>query len=527
MATPIRGETRPIPIKVGLMETQKLNANINASIHNRFDIEVIDAQTGKLKQKAYAENVVCNSLWTKLLVDGGGAYFAYIHYGTGTGTPAATDTSLFTFKAAKAVSATVTRVVDQVNHVYSSRKSISMLETESNDVTLTELGIGYSSSAASLCTHAMLKDMNGNQISIAKTATDIINVYATIFVHLNETTFDGGHIHIMHDQVLVQAKNEYGNLIRYLAGDVTTDRVLLYAAYQTSYPYYVDGYLNDYNGPTPRVATTKTYDAANKKLTVTAPRIAAADRNVAGGLSYLCFYGINLSTIQSSGYGWYPDVIVECGGSGMPATTITGEAIATGDGVTKDFATKFPFPTAATVFVDGVADPSVTVDATSPVSSDLQRFMQVEYADTDMISDHDTAFPVAGSKLILYNPLYAKGIASFKIYGGYYGTVSYSDDKVTWTPITISTNDGTVITVPTEAVHAKYWKLTHAEASSTTSPYIRTLVPAVDCSKSIHFTTPPASGAVITANYTTPVIAKDANHVFDFSMTIQLGEYTS
>ena len=45
--------------------------------------------------------------------------------------------------------------------------------------------------------------------------------------------------------------------------------------------------------------------------------------------------------------------------------------------------------------------------------------------------------------------------------------------------------------------------------------------------KNIHFTTAPASGAVITADYHTPTIAKDTNHVFDLTVTIQLGEYTS
>jgi hypothetical protein len=42
----------------------------------------------------------------------------------------------------------------------------------------------------------------------------------------------------------------------------------------------------------------------------------------------------------------------------------------------------------------------------------------------------------------------------------------------------------------------------------------------------IRFTTPPAEGAVITANYYTPVVAKDSDHVFDMSITIHLGEYT-
>ena len=62
----------------------------NVSIHNRFDIEVINARTGEIKQRAQAENVILNRLWTALLADNGNRYFGYIFYGSGSGTPAAT-----------------------------------------------------------------------------------------------------------------------------------------------------------------------------------------------------------------------------------------------------------------------------------------------------------------------------------------------------------------------------------------------------------------------------------------------------
>jgi hypothetical protein len=42
----------------------------------------------------------------------------------------------------------------------------------------------------------------------------------------------------------------------------------------------------------------------------------------------------------------------------------------------------------------------------------------------------------------------------------------------------------------------------------------------------VHFDTPPAAGAVITMDYDTDSVAKDENHVFDLTLTIQLGEYT-
>lgn len=43
--------------------------------------------------------------------------------------------------------------------------------------------------------------------------------------------------------------------------------------------------------------------------------------------------------------------------------------------------------------------------------------------------------------------------------------------------------------------------------------------------KNIHFTEPPAEGAVITADYTTPVIPKDDQHVFDLTVTLTFNEH--
>ena len=94
----IRGKKRPVVEALDIADSplvQKINSTLNASIHNRFDIEVIDAATGNVRQRAQAENIICDALWTRLFTPT--TYFNYIHYGTGSGTPSATDASLFTF----------------------------------------------------------------------------------------------------------------------------------------------------------------------------------------------------------------------------------------------------------------------------------------------------------------------------------------------------------------------------------------------------------------------------------------------
>ena len=69
----------------------------------------------------------------------------------------------------------------------SLKRKIQLGTSTANGSTLTEVGVAYGASSSNLATHAMLKDMNGNPISIPKTDTDIINVYATVYAHWNQS----------------------------------------------------------------------------------------------------------------------------------------------------------------------------------------------------------------------------------------------------------------------------------------------------------------------------------------------------
>ena len=101
----IRGNKRPVPAKAD----KALQLDFRASIHNRFDVEVRDAATGELRQRARGFNVICDALWDKLFYTSSGKwlprrYFNYVLYGSGSGTPSASDTALFNKIAALSVS---------------------------------------------------------------------------------------------------------------------------------------------------------------------------------------------------------------------------------------------------------------------------------------------------------------------------------------------------------------------------------------------------------------------------------------
>lgn len=364
MDSPIRGRAREL--------THKVEATVPMNIHNRFDIEVIDSRTGKIKQRAQAENVICNGYWGKI-----GSPCNSIVVGSGSGTPSATDTALFSPLNSYSNLNWTPNTANIGSGVLSETIGpATILETDLVGSTITEVGYGTTSA---IYTHAMLKDANGNQISIAKTSTDIVKVYCTIFVHFSTASLNGVEI---------------GSAPYYIIGILA----LVYNDVASSATYKFTGVDSN----TISVPTTFTNDSANKKLKFATARVAAASGNFSGGLNKI---GIDITS--------FPGLLV----TNLPASwysgsDIVGEAIGTGDGTTTAFATDFVYASNATIYADGVAVPAIVT-----------------------------------SQATLGN--------------------------------------------------------------------------------NIAITTPPAPGAVITADYHTPVIAKDANHVFDFTLTIQLGEYTS
>lgn len=176
------------------------------NIHNRFDIEVRDAVTGELKNSAVAYNIVLNQMYTRLC--GGSTYFVNIHFGSGTGTLDPARTSLFSHRGTKAaVNDTLVKSIP----VSSWKRKIVLNPEEFVGSTLSEVGVAFGAASTNLVTHSLLKDSDGSPISIVKTDTDVITIYATVFV-----TFDDSNPN------LVYIGMPSGNaLVNYLIGGGT------------------------------------------------------------------------------------------------------------------------------------------------------------------------------------------------------------------------------------------------------------------------------------------------------------------
>ena len=128
--------------------------NIEVGLHNEFEIVVTDAKTGKVKQTARAENIILNKLWDSYFTDY--RKFNNIHFGSGSATPAATDTSLTTFIAGRACS---TDSVDTstffTDGIIKRKRSIRIEDTEYVGYTISEVGFAQSTTSSTLCTKAL------------------------------------------------------------------------------------------------------------------------------------------------------------------------------------------------------------------------------------------------------------------------------------------------------------------------------------------------------------------------------------
>lgn len=274
-----------------------MNVKMDApKIHNRFDIYINGEQV------AYAENIILNQMWTKLTsrVE----FFRYIHYGTGTGTLAASRTALFNRIGDKfCVDVETVRAYPTSYR----RRKIELGLTEHNGSTLTEVGIA-DNSGNGLVTHAMLRDMNGNPVSILKTNVDILTIYATLYVVL-----DNSHPQL---KLINPATN---SLLSYLLGSgfpgaAVTAGMCGAAADMPS------GLLSTSIGSA-STAGSFTGDAANKRVVLSTPRFNVNDAN--GHIGELLFCDTARLALSASGI--------------YAGLDLTGIAVGTGDGVKNEF----------------------------------------------------------------------------------------------------------------------------------------------------------------------------------------------
>lgn len=514
----IRGQKMPF-------KNTKQIKPIPTRLHNRFDFEVRDGQTGEIKQRAYAENIILDSWWTRVFTPA--VANSHIHVGTGTGTLSADRTSLFTFLAAKATSV-VEYTGNKSEGWVAVKKSAQWSELENQNTAWREVGIAYGTSDSNLVTHALIKDMNGNPVTINKGTTDIITVYATVYFYFQPNADNTAEIVF---PVNFERASTLSLLILWalgLSSSIETYGAALYGNRKRTQGYVHGAYDTAYWFSN---TITKTMTAATKTLVITFPRLAAADGNVATGIGSF----ITCPNYISGSSPWFAGIWAKVPSTWFPYSSITAESIGTGDGSNLDFATDFPFVKNDGSFVlkknGDVVDPAdYTVDFEIPNQKYLEYYFNlIDWSDYTAApgQPQSSGGGQNGSWCIFENPFYASyGINKVKLA---YCALYTSDNGTDWTKILENIGGSeTQYTVTVGHENKRYWK--YVANGGTPDYYCRYFeCTALNAKKNVHFASgkAPDLGDTITADYRSLIVAKDANHVFDLSVTLVFQEKTT
>lgn len=499
----------------------KFSKEFKIGIHNRFDVEVVDVATGEIKQKARAFNVVLNNYYSVALNwPENHPSSSTIAVGGGTGTPSPSDTALFQSIGNAQYNASL---YGSYNRVDASRVNEGVISrqlknTIPNDAllntTITEMGLIAN---GTLVTHAMLQDMNGNPISINHTATDVINIICTIYLHFDPTAPVVNYNNYVGDSNRAGGATYFWALLMYTAMETSSPGYWSYPAWGNGQGNLWTSYLAFGKNNGTRLISpvsfskTVTRDIANRTLTMKFAQVGISQANVEGGIGTI----INCVG-KSYGYDVGNEIVIFA--SNTPYT-IESESVGVGDGSTTKFKTKFDKPYAATVYVNGVAQTSgVTVSKTPRIaltgnSGTICNYLKERYSDNINAMTDATSIQLKNSRVV-ENTLYP-ALSIGQVPSGT-SEVLGSNDGVNWTACSLTTSGSYKII---NDIY-KYYKTSDGSARAITAPNNH------HDGYNIVFDTAPAQGDVITIDYTTDYIPKDTDHVLDVEFTFVLGEYS-
>jgi len=507
-----------------------MHDNTNIGIHNKFDIIRRNAKTGEIIGEYKAENIILNNLWAYYISANVDYTFRYIHFGSGIVTPIATDVKLGTWLGYKLADNTAYDVTKfWSDGIVSLKKSIRLEDTEFNGSTISEVGYsGVTSSTTGLHTKALIKDQNGNIVTIPKIAGEVLDIFGTVYFKFTLSS-QGDKIKWARPSLVksyssgAYARGIWSALVTRgnWSGGGLEKTYLKKGAFPSQHSSDPDSGENAYSS---ELSPVVTYDVPNKKVMFTIPNITAAIANNSGGIT-----GIILEDA----------IHIKLPNSGCTQPVIIKEVLGTGDGATKDWNPKFGYLKDNGTFklyyndveqAGATFDPDLPVPPLTPFSNIMKM---VDYSKIDDATGMELKSPALGAAtiyssnggwFIFENPVYDTiGILSVALYGG--GKLECSDSpdiNGTW----VNVPDGNVAI---GSQNKRYWKAT---ADMTDDPYMwQTGDPLTNSNwankKLIHGATPAPNGATVSVTYDPDCIAKDDQHVLNnIVITLTFNEYT-
>ena len=531
-----------------------MDINYKFKVHNRFDVEVRDAVTGELKQTAVGYNVLCTRFFGVRLRTGEDfrdpVQINFISFGSGTGTPSGTDTSLFSYIGYK----DVTEV--ETVYAYPTSHTTVRIKLEANEYvgsTITEVGTNCINGSAYFVgkplSHAMLKDSEGHQISITKTDSDVVYISYTLYCTWVSGGFGSNGIY---------PSVGYNTLIRY----ILKGTIPAYAMYHSPLELTASEQL----GFSPETVKGSSFTSGVgdlDTLTFALPEIYLLNSESTNK-------PIKAIGIPGMGGFTFPDASV------LSDVQVRDKTIGAGDGTTTDFNIGVPEFKSGTfhVYVDGVEASSADYDVyefnneannpglyyTATMFCTDANVTFGDYASQPTEANSYRSDPLRWEKgyadipqpnyanITAANPIYidfgtAKAINRVS-YGGYQrdgcwsfnalsnAVIEYSNDDVNWTQVTnyayIETSDQCYKFEFDDAT-ARYWRV--YPSSGTLHCFCYKNSGNGDGAShfglgfsrpGLHFHTAPANGTVITADYDIDVPYKTENNVIKMVVTISL-----
>ena len=529
-----------------------MTARQNAFVHNKFDVTVKDAMTGEIKQEAVGYNVITDMYFTVMLNSSARSPLYYIAFGSGTGTPSASDTNLFARIDSLRPTTLETVYAYPTSHI---TKQIVLNADQYNGRTITEVGFdssytprGSGRSTTALVTHALLQDSEGHQIAIQKTNTDVVYITATFYCTYTSGGFGNNGIYPS------AAEND---LIKWIFGEFSETLYLrTYHRNLTRSDELNNRYMYSKSSS---FSSKTTCDVSARTLTITDFSILSEE----GGTN--CIRCIGFPGIGAFNF---PDSSV------MTGYPVTAKTIGTGDGSTKDFNMGVPVikGNSVQIFVNDTemtegTDYTVDYDGSNSTDNYCEYYSaglslkytpnQVKFGNSDSQSLSNTyrdPFLFVSHNCLTLAPYSADITQATPIWMDFLTAktcntlkfsmislsntelntlvIEYSDDNENWNTVTW-TRDGTVYKWTDTS--ARYWRIyvsnyTWNQRLENSQDY-RNLDGTSTAAKvflgraatSLHFTNPPAADSIITANYQLDVPYKTENNLIRISVVITLG----
>lgn len=156
-----------------------MNIKENVSIHNRFLIEVRDEKTGEITKIGKAENIVLDN-WGFKQKPG------VILLGSGTDPSQEKPSMKNLIQKFGEVNISETSREVQNGYLIVSYKSNQVQAGDHVGKVFAEVGLRESFWNSDALSHAFIKDSEGNPLTITKKDTDVITLYATVYIKLND-----------------------------------------------------------------------------------------------------------------------------------------------------------------------------------------------------------------------------------------------------------------------------------------------------------------------------------------------------